>query len=94
MAARARLMGTIDWAAEGRTISTPTLVVTGDPDLDHVVPATGTSEYVGLIGGARYARLAHTGHLGCITRPQEFAAIVCAFARTAQRSRGANPHAA
>ena len=54
-------------------------MVTGEPSLDHVVSAEGTSEYQRLIRHARIVRLERTGHLGYITRPREFAAIVHGF---------------
>ena len=57
----------------------PTLVVTGEPSLDHVVSAEGTSEYLHLIHHACAVRLEQTGHLGYITRPREFAATVREF---------------
>jgi 3-oxoadipate enol-lactonase len=82
MAARARLIGRIDAAAECARISAPTLVVTGKQELDHVVPANGTSLYATLIAGARLAVLEDTGHLGSITRPRAFASVLRDFAGT------------
>jgi pimeloyl-ACP methyl ester carboxylesterase len=60
-------------------ITAPTLVVTGERDLDRVVPVDGSSEYLRLIPNARAAVLERTGHLGSITRPEAFTAIVRAF---------------
>src|SRR5256885_6829053 len=79
MAARARLIEGLDRRAECGRISTPTLVITGEPHLDHVVPADGSSEYVQLIAGARKAVLERTGHAGTMTRPVAFARIVREF---------------
>ena len=79
MAARARLIGIHDQSADCARILAPTLVVTGEPSLDHVVSTEGTSEYQRLIRHARAVRLDRTGHIGYITRPREFAATVRAF---------------
>jgi len=81
MAARARLMQTIDLRPDCARITAPTLVVTGDAALDHVVPVHGSSEYARLIAGARAATLERTGHLGSVTRPDAFAEVVAGFVR-------------
>jgi pimeloyl-ACP methyl ester carboxylesterase len=79
MAARARMITTEDVTADCARISAPTLVVMGESHLDHVVPVEGSSEYVRLIPDARAMVLERTGHLGTITRPDAFAAIVRGF---------------
>jgi 3-oxoadipate enol-lactonase len=79
MAARARAIGSFDAAAACSRISSPTLVVTGEPSLDFVVSVEGTSQYTRLIRGARAAVLEGTGHQGTLTHPREFAAIVRTF---------------
>jgi pimeloyl-ACP methyl ester carboxylesterase len=79
MAARAKMISTEDVASDCARITAPTLIVTGEPDLDHVVPVDGSSAYLRLIPDARAVVLEHTGHLGSITRPDAFAAIVHAF---------------
>jgi pimeloyl-ACP methyl ester carboxylesterase len=43
------------------------------------VPVDGSSEYVRLIAGAQAAVLPDTGHIGCNTRPQQFAALIRRF---------------
>jgi pimeloyl-ACP methyl ester carboxylesterase len=80
LAARARLIGRLDSAAACRTIAAPTLVVTGEAALDHVVSADGSSVYASLIPGARTVVLEGTGHLGTITKPRAFATLICQFA--------------
>lgn len=60
-------------------VAAPTLIVTGERDLDRVVPVDGTLEYAGLIRGARVERLENTGHIGLVTRPERFAEIVANF---------------
>jgi pimeloyl-ACP methyl ester carboxylesterase len=81
MAGRARLMSGIDLTEDCARVAAPTLVVTGEHHLDHVVPADGSSQYARLIAGARQATLASTGHLGTITRPDAFAAMVRDFVK-------------
>lgn len=79
MGARALLIDGMDIRADCAAVSAPTLVVAGEPALDHVVPADGSCEYARLIPGARAVTLERTGHLGSITRPEVFAAAVSAF---------------
>lgn len=79
MAARARMIATAEVAADCARIVAPTLVVTGERGLDRVVQVDDSSRYVLLIRGARGAVLERTGHLGSITRPAAFAAIVRDF---------------
>ena len=87
MAARARLICSVDLGADCERIATPTLVVTGERGLDHVVPVEGSSEYTRRIPNARAVVLERTGHLGTITRPEAFADIVRDFV-SASRTRG------
>jgi pimeloyl-ACP methyl ester carboxylesterase len=79
MAARARLLADTDIASDCARIATPTLVITGERGLDHVVPVDGSSTYTALIKGARAVVLERTGHIGCNTRPDEFAALIRRF---------------
>lgn len=68
-----------DFERVARAITAPTLVVTGEPQLDHVVPVESTREYLRLIPGARHAVLPGTGHLGLVTTPAAFARVVGDF---------------
>jgi pimeloyl-ACP methyl ester carboxylesterase len=79
MAARARTIAATDLSSDCARITAPTLVVTGERVLDHVVPVEGSAAYARLIANARAAVVPRTGHLGSITRPVEFAAVVRAF---------------
>jgi pimeloyl-ACP methyl ester carboxylesterase len=79
MAARARMIAACDRAEDCRRVAAPTLIVHGEPRLDHVVDVNGTSQYATLIRGARTSVLEGTGHLGSITRPHEFASIAGSF---------------
>jgi len=67
-------------------IAAPTLVVTGERELDKVVPVDSTLEYVQRISGARAAVIERTGHLGLITRPDLFASIVADFVGKARNA--------
>jgi pimeloyl-ACP methyl ester carboxylesterase len=70
-------------------ITAPTLVVTGEPELDKVVAVGGTMQYIRLIAGATHAVLPGTGHIGVITKPHRFAEIAGQFiyaARSADRN--------
>jgi pimeloyl-ACP methyl ester carboxylesterase len=66
-------------------IGVPTLVLTGDPELDLVVPVRATREYLKLIPHARIERVERTGHLGLITRPDIFSGLVAPFVADADR---------
>jgi pimeloyl-ACP methyl ester carboxylesterase len=79
MAARAKMISIDDVRPDCARITAPTLIVTGERDLDHVVPVDGSCEYLRLIPDSRAVVLERTGHLGSITRPDAFAAIVRAF---------------
>lgn len=85
MAARAALMAAVDLTDACRRITAPTLVITGEEALDAIVPVAATREYAKLIANARMATLEGTGHVGLVTRPDRFAAIVEAFMRGTTR---------
>lgn len=79
MAERARLIDAQDRLGDCALVSCPTLIVHGNPSLDYVVNARTTAAYANLIRGARLVSMDHTGHLGSITRPRDFAEIVREF---------------
>ena len=86
MARRVGLLAPIDFAAELPRVSQPTLVITGEPSLDRVIPVRHTTrEYAALWPHARFETLERTGHLGLIMRPDEFARRVVSFADLAAR---------
>ena len=90
MAKRALLIESTDIAADCARVTSPTLVVTGDPALDHIVPVDSTLRFLQAIPGAQHAALAGTGHLGAITQANTFADVVSAFAtRSAEGRQGA-----
>ena len=55
------------------------MIVIGEESLERVVPPRITHEYLAIWPHARVETLARTGHLGMITRPDEFARLVSAF---------------
>jgi pimeloyl-ACP methyl ester carboxylesterase len=59
----------------------PTLILTGEPVLDRVVPVASTLEYLNAIPGARHVLLRRTGHIGIVSMPKVFARIVGEFLR-------------
>ena len=81
MAERARLMRstTVDFTAECSAVSAPTLVVTGEEHLDRVVSVSGSRTYARRIRDARPVCLDRSGHIGLVTRPEEFARTVGRF---------------
>ncbi len=86
MARRVRLLAAGDFARRLHAVHVPTLIVTGDPALDRVVPVERTREYLRIWPHARHAVIPRTGHLGLITRPEEFAAVVAPFVDAAAGS--------
>ena len=55
------------------------LVMTGDGTLDAVVPVQETQRFAAIWPHARVVTIERTGHLGSITRPDEFARLVMRF---------------
>jgi pimeloyl-ACP methyl ester carboxylesterase len=72
MAARMRIAQQVDFFEACRRITMPTLVVTGQPGLDRVVPAEETWKYLKLIPGSELLRL-RGGHACCVMQPRTFA---------------------
>jgi pimeloyl-ACP methyl ester carboxylesterase len=79
MAVRAQLVMNTDIQRDCSRVMAPTLVVTGERSLDRVVAVDGTLSYLRLIAGASHRTLPRTGHLGSITTPTAFAAVVREF---------------
>ncbi len=81
MSRRARLAERQDFAADCARVKAPTLVVTGERDLDQVVPCEETMSYLDLIPGSSFELFEQTGHLGTVLAPDRFADIVSRFSR-------------
>lgn len=82
MSHRARLAVRQDFEPDCRCVTVPTLVVTGERHLDQVVPPDESMRYLNLIHGSSFELFERTGHLGTISAPERFAAIVSRFCRT------------
>lgn len=80
MARRVRLLEALQLSGDLRRLEIDTLVVTGEDALERVVPPELTREYNRMWPHAERATIPSTGHLGVITRPDDFARIVGAFA--------------
>jgi pimeloyl-ACP methyl ester carboxylesterase len=81
-ALRWQLAQHVDLHADCHRVKAPTLVVMGEAELDGVVPTQGTLSYLALIRGANAATLPGTGHLGPMTKANEFARIIAEFIDT------------
>ena len=86
MARRVHVLGPVNLGRELERVTAPTLVVTGDDTLDRVVPTRLTHEYIRIWPDAQRATIRRTGHLGLITRPGDFAAVVVPFVKAAART--------
>jgi pimeloyl-ACP methyl ester carboxylesterase len=78
LASPAKMARRIEWATQYRFadcsgIQAPTLIVTGEPGLDRVVPVEVTRRYLDELQSAQYVVLERTGHNGLVTRPEAFA---------------------
>ena len=80
----AKMARRIAWAQEHRFadahgVNTPTLLVTGEPELDKVVPVDVSRRYLDDFAGAEHVVLERTGHNGLVTRPDAFAGVLERF---------------
>jgi len=82
MARRVRLLQGNRLEKELTELRAPALILTGQAELDRVVPVAATKEYLRLWPHAISATIDRSGHLGPITRPQQFADLVARFADT------------
>jgi pimeloyl-ACP methyl ester carboxylesterase len=79
MARRARSIETHKFA-DLATLRAPVLVITGEDALDRIVAPALTRCYLEKCPQARHVTLRGTGHIGLVTKPREFADVVCGFA--------------
>ena len=91
MARRVQLIEGLDLMPELQSVRAPIMIVTGEPDLERVLPVERTLEYLAIWPHARVEILAHTGHLGSVTRPAEFASLVGAFAKDHESGEACQP---
>lgn len=83
MARWVRAWQAADITSECSRITAPTHLITGEPRLDRVVPVQSTLHYLTLIPGSTFSRLSRTGHIGLVSRPQDFSALVNEFLNAA-----------
>jgi pimeloyl-ACP methyl ester carboxylesterase len=57
----------------------PVMIITGEPGLDRVVRPELTTRYLRALPHAQHHVLTGTGHLGTVTKPNEFALLVQRF---------------
>ncbi len=79
MAQRIRFALDVDFAKDCGRVRAPTLVVTGETELDEIVPTENADDYLACIPGSRHIVFRGTGHIGLVTQPGRFAEIVCGF---------------
>ena len=84
LASPAKMARRIEWAthhqfADPSSINAPALIITGEPDLDRVVPVDVTRRYLDELHSAKHVVLERTGHNGLVTRPDEFADVLGRF---------------
>lgn len=90
LASPAKMARRIDWAthhhfADPRHIEAPTLIITGEPGLDRVVPVEVTRRYLDELHSATHIVLERTGHNGVVTRPEAFAEALERFVNGIRR---------
>lgn len=83
-ASPAKMARRIEWAArhhfaDTTSLDTPALIVTGEPELDRVVPVDVSRRYLDELHYATHVVLKRTGHNGLVTRPDEFADVLGRF---------------
>lgn len=79
MASRVNWTLRMDFRQDCDNITAPTLVVTGEQELDRVVPVEVTQRYCTLIRRAHYEKIENTGHIGLLTQAERFATLVGNF---------------
>lgn len=79
MARRVHLLTSVRIDTELARVKVPTLVITGEESLERVIAPRATREYAAIWPHARVETLRRTGHLGMVTRPHEFAALIDRF---------------
>lgn len=87
----AKMARRIAWAqahrfAEAHAVNPPTLLLTGEPELDRVVPVDVTRRYLNDYARAEHVVLERTGHQGLVTRPDAFAGVLERFVNGARLS--------
>ena len=84
LASPSKMARRIAWSTAHRfadlhDVNVPALIVTGEPDLDRIVPVDVTRRYLDELRAAEYVVLKRTGHNGLVTKPEEFAGVLGRF---------------
>ena len=79
MAHRVRLMEAEDLAQDASSVSAPTLIVTGEPGIERVVPVESTKRYLAYIPNSRYEMIENAGHTVSLIHPERLARITSEF---------------
>jgi pimeloyl-ACP methyl ester carboxylesterase len=84
LASPAKMARRVTWAhrhrfADVNAVKAPALVVTGEPELDMVVPVDISRRYLNDLAGSTHVILKRTGHNGLVTRPDDFANVLGRF---------------
>lgn len=87
MRQRMELIAGEDFQSDARHVQAPTLLLTGEPELDRTLPVELSRRYTALIPGIEHMVLERTGHMGSITRPDAFADAISGFVRRAGDAR-------
>lgn len=82
MAARLRLIDGEDFVTDCSAVTQPTLLITGEPGLDRIVPPEASCRMLAWLPNARHVTLDRTGHWGLVTRRDAFAREVTQFVET------------
>jgi pimeloyl-ACP methyl ester carboxylesterase len=91
MAAWVRAWMRTDIACECARVTTPALLVTGEPGLDRVVPVGSTLEYRTLLPQARHEVLPRTGHIGWVSKPRELSTLIDRFLESLEAPQASSP---
>ena len=83
-ASPSRMARRIAWArahhfADPHSVKAPVLLLTGEAELDRIVPVDVTKRYLNEFDAAEHVVLQRTGHLGLVTRPDAFAGVLERF---------------
>jgi pimeloyl-ACP methyl ester carboxylesterase len=79
MAKRVRLMEGVDLAGDAEGVTAPTLVVTGEPGIERVVPVESTKQYLAYIPNSRYEMIDKAGHTVSLIHPERLARVTSEF---------------
>ena len=91
MRARMERLHDVDFAGAAGLVQAPALLITGEPGLDRTVPVELSRRYLQALPGIEHVVLDRTGHMGTITRPREFAALVADFVHRNGRPSSPSP---